>query len=129
MLINISETPVDTKYASSIDIQGEGKYKQQQIKKCSTSKVKMLYPESRDPIKHHPRALYYEQQKLFERKYLQLMVERLERRTEVLVKQGTEDVTYKRPQGKRSGGLNLVTFKAFHRRRSGCPHNTVLDIF
>jgi len=64
MLINISETPVDTKYASSIDIQGEGKYKQQQIKKCSTSKVKMLYPESRDPIKHHPRALYYEQQKL-----------------------------------------------------------------
>jgi len=130
MLINISETPVDTKYAaSSIDFQRGGKYKQQQIKKCSTSKVKMLYPESRDPIKHHPRALYYEQQKLFERKYLQLMVERLERRTEVLVKEGTEDVTYKRPQGKRSGGLNLVTFKAFHRRSSGCPHNTVLDIF
>ena len=89
----------------------------------------MLYPDSRDPIKHHPRALYYEQQKLFERKYLQLMVERLERRTEVLVKEGTEDVNYKRPQGKRSGGLNLVTFKAFHRRSLGCPHNTVLDIF
>ena len=89
----------------------------------------MLYPDSRDPIKHHPRALYYEQQKLFERKYLQFMVERLERRTEVLVKEGTEDVTYKQPQGKRSGGFNLVTPKAFHRRNSGCPHNTVLDIF
>ena len=60
----------------------------------------MLYPESIDPIKHHPRALYYEQQKLFKRKYLQLVVERLERRTGVLVKKGTEDVTYKRPQGK-----------------------------
>jgi len=59
----------------------------------------MLYPESRDPIKHHPRALYYEQQKLFNRKHLQLMIERQEG-TEVLVKEGTEDVTYKRPQGK-----------------------------
>ena len=60
----------------------------------------MLYPDSRDPIKQHLRALYYEQQKLVERKYLQFMVERLERRTEVLVKEGTEDVNYKQPQGK-----------------------------
>ena len=60
----------------------------------------MLYPECIDPTKHYPGALYYEQRKLFKRKYLQLMVERLERRREVLVKEGTEDVTYKRPQGK-----------------------------
>ena len=85
MLINISETPVDTKYAaSSIDFQGGGKYKQQQIKKCSTSKVKMLYPESIDPIKHHPRALYYEQQKLH--KKVSAGNDRTQERTEVLLK-------------------------------------------
>ena len=67
----------------------------------------MLYPESIDPIKHHPRALYYKQRKLFKRKYLQIMVERLERR-EALVTEGTEDVTYKRPARKANEVVVLI---------------------
>ena len=90
----------------------------------------MLYPESRDPIKQHPRALYYEQQKHFKTKYMQMMVERLERRTEVLVKEGGNSRCHLlTTEGKWSGGFNLVISKAFHRRISGCPHNTMLDIF